>query len=262
MLANDNEGINMLEDFGLTTLQAKIYLILSKTDKSTARVLSEKSKIIRQDVYRLLIELFDLGFVEKIIATPTEFRAIPIDKAISDLINLRNQETIELQTEASNLLASCIGEHLDDNAEKQEFQFEMISTKKAQLLKTSEMLNETKNSVALVAKLQFLTFFFPSVINKKSKDSVNVRIVTDKPWSHDSLWNELRGLSQRNLFKIRYLPSAPPCTVLLFDDKEMALAMSTEKEIQEMPFLWSSNSNFIKMAQLYTKTAWEKAEEV
>jgi len=260
MLANDDESIKILEDFGLTTLQAKIYLILSKMDRSTARVLSEKSKITRQDVYRLLIELFDLGFVEKIIAIPTEFRAIPIDKAISDLINLRNQETTELQKEAGDLLAHYIGEYSENDNEKQESQFEMITGRRTQLLKTSELLNETKNSIALVTKLQFLTYFFPSILNKKSEDSVNVQIVTDKPLLHDSLWNELRGLSQRNLLKIRCLPSTPTCTVLLFDDKEMALAMSAEKEIQEMPFLWSSDSNFIKMAQLYIQTAWEKAE--
>jgi len=42
-----------------------------------AASLFEVSGVARQDVYRVLLELQKLGIVEKIIATPNRFRALP-----------------------------------------------------------------------------------------------------------------------------------------------------------------------------------------
>jgi DNA polymerase III alpha subunit len=55
-------------DLGLTLLQAKIYLALSKTGKATIKTISKASNSARQDIYRIMPTLQKLGLAEKIIA--------------------------------------------------------------------------------------------------------------------------------------------------------------------------------------------------
>jgi sugar-specific transcriptional regulator TrmB len=92
-----DEYVSTLTDLGLSTTQAKLYLALAKLDGQTAQEISRTAEVARSDVYRVLAELEEAGFVEKIISKPERFRSISVDDLVSNLIQKRIKETAELQ---------------------------------------------------------------------------------------------------------------------------------------------------------------------
>ncbi len=91
-------------DLGLTLLQAKIYLSLSEFEKAEIRKMSKASNVARTDIYRLMPELEKLGLAEKIIASPTSYRATPLNEGFSIL--LENKKKGILRNRNKNQLAS------------------------------------------------------------------------------------------------------------------------------------------------------------
>ena len=69
------EDVQTLRGFGLTFLQAKVYLTLVRTGNSTVKKIAEKTNIARQEAQRVAAELQSLGLVEKLLVNPTEFDA-------------------------------------------------------------------------------------------------------------------------------------------------------------------------------------------
>ncbi len=85
-LGYDDYHLETLVQLGLTPNQGKLYLCLLRTGKATGSTLSKETSLARQEVYRILHELHNLGLVEKIISTPTEYQGVPIQDGISVLM--------------------------------------------------------------------------------------------------------------------------------------------------------------------------------
>ena len=80
-----------LTDFGLTYNQAKVYGALLNLQVSTVGQLAKVSNVRREDVYRILPTLERLGLVERILDTPVKLRALPLEKALSTLIEMEQR---------------------------------------------------------------------------------------------------------------------------------------------------------------------------
>lgn len=98
-LGVNDEEIQVLTRLGLTITQAKVFLALCRIGTSTPKIISEESKVARQDIYRIFTELQELGFVVKGITSPVMFEAIPLQDALSFLLERRIKETRELDNE-------------------------------------------------------------------------------------------------------------------------------------------------------------------
>jgi sugar-specific transcriptional regulator TrmB len=89
--------VRTLIQIGLTSNQAKLYLSLLKVGRLNASNVSKHSKVPRQEVYRVLNELQKMGLVEKIVAAPCEFEAIPVNYGLQILISRKFEQFKELQ---------------------------------------------------------------------------------------------------------------------------------------------------------------------
>jgi len=89
---------------GLTLLQAKTYFALAKLGVADVKTVSKVSNVARQDVYRVTPKLQKRGLVEKIIATPTLYKAIPLKAGLSTLLQQRVAEDEELQEKTEVLI--------------------------------------------------------------------------------------------------------------------------------------------------------------
>lgn len=106
MIQNDEECIQALMKLGLTLLQATIYLALAKLGKAGVKKISKASNVARPDVYRVIPALGKIGLVEKIVATPTMYKAVPLKEGISILLQQKTDENIELQKKTKALLSN------------------------------------------------------------------------------------------------------------------------------------------------------------
>ena len=93
------EGREILTHLGLTTNQAKVYLALVQLGQaSSAKSISKVSNVSREQVYTILPKLQRIGFVKKILSTPTRYEAVPVEDVFSILFDERTQETVQLHT--------------------------------------------------------------------------------------------------------------------------------------------------------------------
>lgn len=96
------EDAETLAAIGLTSTQAKVYLTLASLRQAKARTIYKNSGVPRQDIYRILTELEGKSLVEKIIAAPTEFRAIPLQDGLSVLLKHKAHEYKEIEKKQRN----------------------------------------------------------------------------------------------------------------------------------------------------------------
>ena len=119
-MSNSDQNVKTLIDLGLTGAQAKTYLALLWIGSASIREIAHASSVARPDTYRAILELQELGIVEKIVSTPTKFSSIPITVAVEILISRKTKENANLNTRANRLVESLkektIGTHpLEDN---------------------------------------------------------------------------------------------------------------------------------------------------
>jgi sugar-specific transcriptional regulator TrmB len=130
----EDEQISVLVELGMSVTQAKIYLSLAKSKSLTAHAIASIAKIARPDVYRILPMLEEAGFVERVIASPLEFHAIPVNMCISILIQKRIMKTAELQKKSSilekNFSRNSENDEVDEKFEFMLFPIRMLYTKK------------------------------------------------------------------------------------------------------------------------------------
>lgn len=92
------EAVDVLVKLGLTELQAKTYLTLTQLKTAEVKKIAAQSNIARQDIYRIMPVLEELGLVEKIIATPILYKAIPLSEGTLMLFQRRKEEEAKLKS--------------------------------------------------------------------------------------------------------------------------------------------------------------------
>ena len=102
---NHKRNINTLIQLGFSPNQAKVYLALTKMGKeSSAKEIWKHSGVAREEVYRKLRELEELGAIERILTKPYKFRASSLENVANAFLHKKAEKLSELQMEMSNLL--------------------------------------------------------------------------------------------------------------------------------------------------------------
>ena len=91
-------------DLGLNSSEARVFAALYKTGATEASKIAKASTVARPDVYRALYKLHKLGLVEKIIAHPSRFRAVPIETGVAVLFKQKTKKYIELKSKSTTLI--------------------------------------------------------------------------------------------------------------------------------------------------------------
>lgn len=89
-----------LRDLGLTKNESKIYMFLSKKGPKKGKEISKEQNIPRTEIYYLISNLKNKGFITPSIDRPQKFLAITIDKAIESVIETEQKriENLKLST--------------------------------------------------------------------------------------------------------------------------------------------------------------------
>jgi len=257
------DEIQILESFGLTLNEARVFLALTLLGTANVKKISKSSNVAREAVYRVLPRLQKLGLVEKEISRPTRFTASTLDDAVTVLLGHRNKETRDLQEKANVLLRlkskKAKMEPLQENSK-----FLLIPAKKMLISKIGDAVDKAQKSISVVTsnkRLLGAMDIFSEAIGKALSRGVKFRIVTS---------NVKRVLSPAILevgnndprIEIRYAPSDPKCAASIFDKKEVLIITKPAAELCcESPALWSNNSSLVNIVEDYFEILWMTALE-
>lgn len=253
------EEIQVLNYFGLTCSQAKLYLAMGDKKFSTAREVQKKSEVPRQEIYRLLLELEELGLVEKTIGRPANFRAIPVENGISFLLKEKIHETVQMQKKAEKIIEKHQNQYNDKIVENIMPQFVLISKKEASILRRREEIDKAQKSI------EFITSWkrFPLTIStfgdnaiKALKRNVNMRVILEKPEDINQIPNLVQKLYEFPNYELRYIDGAPSAVIGIFDNKRAMLKTSSSVQLAEKPSLWTSNKCLVSVLSEYFEYVW------
>jgi sugar-specific transcriptional regulator TrmB len=259
MLTLKSEDVEALTCLGLTVLQAKVYLALTSSGKATIKTISKTANVARQDIYRLVAELQELGIVEKIIAAPNEFRAIPLRDGTNILLKRKQKENSDAHKKALKLIQRHKDENTNAQPEEEKPQFIMIPEKKALTLRLKEPIETAQESIDSTCswkKFPNELGILAEAVEKALRRGVKIRFVIEKPEHTNSLPKTAQVFMKNPYFKLRTIPYPPTGILCIIDKKEVLLATSTAGSTVGSPALWTSNPSLLAIVQEYFEQMW------
>lgn len=256
-----DEYVQTLMDLGLTLVQAKAYLALSRLDHATIKSISKTSNLARQDVYRIMPILQKMGLVEQIITTPTAYKAIPIKNGISSLLLHREQEQAKLHKKTAQLLSTLHEDSFRANGPEEGPQF-VITSELSLLFK--KLMDGTRASQISIDSFgtwdsfEGVVSFGFQEFNKALKRGVRIRSITEKPTNKKNVPKSLETLKKHPLYEVRFISPPAPVTMVILDKKEMNISISNP-DGRSVSSLWSNNPVILGVTNNYFEEAWSKA---
>jgi sugar-specific transcriptional regulator TrmB len=255
-----DDYIQTLTEFGLSLLQAKVYLNLVILEEANVKSIAHASHVARQDVYRIMPMLLEKGLAEKIIAKPTMYKATPLENGLSILLQKRKEECANLQEKESWLLNNFNSQKATQVLQEDMGQFKITSETTLLLKMHKELIQQVHETLDAViphiikpAKLVEEWSFLNDLKMKKKR--VRIRIIT----SESEISKRKGQKSEKSTgIEFRYMTSPIAFGMHIFDKKEVTLSIS---EKSGLPSLWSNNPNILRLAQSYFEILWNNAEK-
>lgn len=253
-------GEKTLRELGISLLQARVYLALLKLGTySNVRAISVFSKVARQDVYRTITELRELGLVEMVIGSPALFRAIPLKETVAILIEKRNRRAQVLTEEVTELLS-----HFNDNNETklnpENHQFILVPKKEALVNKIKKTIEGANESILISASWRETTqwlFTLHESWQLALDKGVKIRWITEKQ-AAPSLTDEVaRTLIKNPNFTLKMHETSVKGRFAIYDDNEVSIIILSATNTGGAPALWSNNPAMVLILKDYFETKWK-----
>lgn len=261
-MSND-ENTDLLLGLGLTLNQAKVYLAILKLEKATVGQIAKFSKVRREDVYRLLPTLEEIGLIERLLGKPIEIRATPISDALNLMVEEeKNKFSIRLESMKSKVKALSLKD-LRATLPPEESIYILITEKKAILAKTAELIRHSKKEIALIAdktRIMPLLSQFSSEYRSAIKKGSQIRVIFEAETPDISLKEKVQKLINGRSVHVKFYPE-PLNHFVMSDDKEALVTALKGSGLGENPSLWTNNSNLIGILRNSFESDWEKAED-
>lgn len=253
--------VDVLVGLGLTGRQARIYLALLKVGDAKVQAVADFSLVHRQEVYRLLGRLQQLGLVQQNISFPTTFTVTPIADGVKlllkqktselDIINQKVKQLTKKLSQNSSLsptaieLKPCFGAVFEADRGK----------KYRQALKNTQ---QSIDAVTSWVRFKQLSIHYETQLQNILKRDATIHIVTDKPPSHLLPKWINATLSRDSNFKLKILPNMPDAAITIFDHKTAAIAYNPNVSLSKGPDLWTDNPTITILSQAYFDTIWKQ----
>ena len=253
-----SEELQTLTDLGLSLLQAKVYLTLLQSEAMKAGMIAKASQVARPDVYRTLLKLQEMGLIEKLIANPMRYRAIPTDIAIPSLVEHKTEKYNELKVKSANLLSKY--KNRRNGSSHRESRFVFVPSQESLMKRLKKAIEATQKSVDVSTSCKRLTYACYSLFDElqsawdrgvKGRAVINIK-EERQPEIIINCW-------KTPFAEIRYVSSIPKTVMVKYDNREVFVFTDPTADLKASPALWSNDPSIIGMAEDYFETWWNKA---
>ena len=172
-----------LLDLGLSRNEAKVYLFLAKAGKSTASKVAKAVSLNRTEIYRVLKGLERKGLVSLVLEKPMKFVAVPLENAVSWLIEAEKMKLRTLEQRKDRLLeiwVSLPGSYMDSELREV---FQILEGSNQIESKARELLESTKYEFCVFISEDIISRLYHSgfldELERISKKGVDVRLIAD-----------------------------------------------------------------------------------
>ncbi|MGY5859973.1 MAG: MEDS domain-containing protein [Candidatus Thorarchaeota archaeon] len=252
-MTNLEDSAKILSEFGLTPYESKVYLTVFQQGLTTAADIAKVAGIRREEVYRTLPKLEKTGLVEKVLGRPAKVRALPIDDALSILINRKEEEAsrvIRNLLEKRNELLEIFQEVKPDILEvKDKSHFTLLSEKDAIEKRISHLIKQATDSIDFAdtfeSAFRFVLTFADELMSAR-KRNVDVRIITEYPDSTKLIPDAFNKHVPTDSFNIRYCEDLPG-NYIVFDSYQALITTAIGSSVSTGGTLWTNDPSLVKI---------------
>ncbi len=257
-----DENTDLLLGLGLTLNQAKVYLAILKLQKTTVGQVASFSKVRREDVYRILPSLEKMGLIERFLGKPTEIRATSVSDSLASLVTEEKNRSKERLTDMRSRVQKLSLKDWRQQPLGEESIYILIAEKKAILTKTSELINNSKIEVGLIAdktRIAQILANFSDEHKHAIKTGAKIRLIFEGEGTDILLKEKVQKFIGSASVSVKF-HREPLNHFIMSDDKEALITTSKESGLGESPSLWTNNSNLIGVLRTGFESDWIKAE--
>ena len=260
--------INTLLDLGLTRIEAKIFIYLSKNGALKAQDVCSSLKISKQQLYPSLKDLRSKGIVNFSIEHPARFSALPFDQALDLLAQTKIKEAKIIQENKNTLLKdwqSIVLNEANDTSAK----FSVIEGRKCVYSKIQQMIQETKKQLVMVTSLPILMRTYQygvleSISDHPHKSKVQFKFITE---AAEQNCNEINALIQKTSqggFNLKCrnpeigLQLSP--RMVIRDNRELLFFTSLNKD--DNSSLWTNCEELVQSFSVVFEDLWRNSTDI
>jgi sugar-specific transcriptional regulator TrmB len=251
------EGAGLLMGLGLSHRQTWVYLALLRSGDARGRIIASLAGVPRQEVYGLLMELQQLGLVQKKLTFPVSYAAVSFPEAVKMLFAAKACELTLISRKAESVTEKftqnppvvmlpeppmpCFGVVREGERGK----------------KYSAAIMGVQRSLDIFSswvRFRQLCFHFEEELKNALKRGVHVRVVVEKPPRHNfPKW--IKELDS-SVFELRAMTESPEIAFAILDGAEVAVAFDPSVRVSKGPDLWSKHTGLVAVCRGYFDGQW------
>lgn len=259
------QNAKILCDFGLTLNQAKVYVTIVKLGSVQVGEIAKHAQVRREDIYRALPRLEELGLIEKSLGAPVKIHALPLEETLHMLIKRRQDEVSkkmsQLNASADEFLRQYKTHQREPEKESEEAAlFSLITGREPVSAKVSTLIKNSRKQIDIVSTRDSLARFLhmnSDLFKKAGRSGVTIRVVTETPREEDPIRKLIKqNISPaREVIDLRHIDSLPG-HYMIFDAKEALISASAKVGISESSSLYTKNSGLVEVLQKNFGDVW------
>jgi len=263
-----DELAEKLSDFGITYNQAKVYIATAKLGIASVSQISKKSNVAREEVYRILPKLEEMGLIEKTVERPIRIKATNVQSVLSILIN-REKDMIlkkisKLKAQRDEVLKDFQTIKMEPKSEEAAH-LTIISQRQAIIQKILSMIGAAKRTVCIaISRDQFIHFFtnYSLPIEKALRRDIEFRIILEKAKHDDTIDELIKKFESSGIsFAIRFV-NKQQNHYFLVDYKEALASTSMEYTgLGKSAYLWTDESNLVRLIVENFEIIWLTSQD-
>ncbi len=263
-----DEELAILAELGLTMSESKVYLALVQLGPSRIRSVSKATAVCREHLYKTMRLLEGKGLIEKELGPVSNYKAVPLDSALSMLVEREQTHVSELEKKVhtilkerkkkKNLIAQAINNFNESS------RFTIVHGREAIIRRLRNSLQSAQTNLDVVTtkeRCSSALFEFAADYQKALARGVKIRIISEEYAIEKAVIELVNGLMKNSNFEFKYC-TRQKTIVSIFDEKEAMVTLSATAHLEGASALWSNDSNFVDLVQNYFKTNWENSQEI
>ncbi|MCV0398892.1 MAG: TrmB family transcriptional regulator [Nitrosarchaeum sp.] len=251
------EKINkILLQYGLTPNQSKIYIHLTKSGEKTASELSKNLKIPRTETYHLLNSLEQKGIIFSIFGKPSRFNSIPINEAVTVLINNEKKRISDLESKKDTILSlwNTLPEIGKQNDDSEDNRFQILQGRNPILVKIEQMTKTANECIHILgSETNFIRFYHTDFVEFLKNVKVRLEILTTFSEKGNYVFE---GLELENIKKLDE-SHKENFSFIIKDDSEVLFFINNPES--EFMAIWTDSRSFVMTLESLFRLIWRKS---
>jgi sugar-specific transcriptional regulator TrmB len=227
------------------------------------QVVSDLSGLHRQEVYRVLDGLQQLGLVERKVSNLASFSVAPIGDAVKLLLNPRTVELNVMAKKAERLTNRLCKNSVSSKVDltlRPCFGTIVEADRGGHYRQAIKNAHKTFEATTSWSRFKQLSIHFETQLLSALRRGVKIQVVTEKP-ANQPLPKWVTVAQARYLeFELRTMPVLPTAAITIFDYNKAAIAYNSNISVTKGPELWTENPTMTALVQAYFEVVWDAAK--